>query len=214
MKKFVLFVLVFACFILGGCRNSASKADEALLDEGKENPSISVKPAPQTLTEPPELIVSTMYDTDSVTASCGNYEWNRELPDGTTGHIIACGAHPLDVTWEYNILYTAFPAGSLPPLEEGQMPGMLLPIFYLNFGNIPPDVVSVQRWPASYIGDAQIHSADSEDVAVESENGIFTLLPLGDGDFIYEIHVEWSDVGSANYVFRTLPQVRGAETEK
>lgn len=123
--------------------------------------------------------------------------------------IIACGPHPLDSPGElgYAILYTAIPAGSLPPLEEGQFPGMLLSSIYLDFGEIPPETVTVRRWPASYVGNASEHYEDGENVTVDSSDG-FMLLPLGDGEFVYEVHADWGQVGSADYVFRTVPEVR------
>lgn len=157
----------------------------------------------EALTAPPVLTVSTLNNADSVSASCGNYSWNHTLSDGLTSTLIACGAHPLD--WqEHPILYTAFPAGTLSPLEEGTDIGSMVPVFYLDFGEILPETVSAIRWPASYIGDAQSHSADFEEVAVEFKKDRITLVPLGDGDYVYEISAAWGEAGSASYTFRTL----------
>lgn len=35
------------------------------------------------------------------------------------------------------------------------------------------------------------------------------LLSLGDGEFVYEVQADWGEVGCADYVFMTLPQLRG-----
>ena len=83
----------------------------------------------------------------------------------------------------------------------------MLPAFYLDFGEIPPETVSAVRWSSSFIGNAQNHT-ESETVTVESEEGTITLLPMGNGDYIYEISAYWGETGSASYVFRTLPLVR------
>ena len=146
------------------------------------------------LTEPPILTVSALNKADSVSASCGNSHWNCAMPDGTTTTILACGAHPLDQQ-EYPILYTAFP------------------VFYLDFGEISPETVSAVRWSAAYIGDAQSHAADFEEVIVEFEENMITLNPVGDGDYIYEISAAWGEVGEAGYTFRTLPQIQGEQTD-
>ncbi|MCH5342251.1 MAG: hypothetical protein J1E01_12375 [Acetatifactor sp.] len=171
--------------------------------------SVPAKIDATVLKEPPELVVSTINNADSVIASCGNYMWSREMPDGSMASTIACGAHPLDEVNQRATLYTAFPAGSLPALPEGQMPGMLLSVFCLDFGDVPPETVSVHRWPSTYIGHASEYAGDSEDVTVDMSDG-FTILPLGDGEFVYEVHADWGEVGSADYVFNTVPQVRGA----
>ena len=77
-----------------------------------------------------------------------------------------------------------------------------------------PETVSVIRWPASHIGDAQIHSTDFEIVTTELDGDIFCLLPLGDGDYVYEVSADWGDVGGASYTFRTLPQTRETQADK
>lgn len=183
---------------------------DAGLSEGLESiSSIPAKTDTLVLKEPPELVVSTINNADSVTASCGNYMWSREMPDGSMASTIACGAHPLDDINQRATLYTAFPAGSLPVLSEGQMPGAILPVFYLDFGDVPPETVTVHRWPSTYIGHASEFAGDSEDVTVDISDG-FTILPLGDGEFVYEVHADWGEVGYADYVFSTIPQVRGA----
>lgn len=161
----------------------------------------------ETLTAPPSLEVSTLYDVDQVTASLGSYQWSAVLPDGTAGTVVACGLHPLDQQ-EHPLLYTAFPAGSLPPLEDGVLPGSLVPTYTLNFGDIPPETVTAVRWPASLIGDSEGKMSKAENVSVEMEADAITLMPFGDGDFVYEICAEWGETGSAYYTFRTLPQVR------
>ena len=159
----------------------------------------------ESMTAPPALIVSTLNCADSVSASCGNYNWSCTLSDGFTSTLIACGAHPLD--WqEHPVLYTAFPAGTLSSLEEGTDIESMVPVFYLDFGEILPETVSAVRWPASYIGDAQSHSTDFEEVAVELKKDRITLVPLGDGDYVYEISAAWGEAGSASYTFRTLLQ--------
>lgn len=194
MKKSLVLISALTCiFILGGCANTVRGAE----------------PDSQTLTKPPELIVSTEYGVDRVTAQCSNYEWNVKLEGDMMSSVIACGAHPLDSPGKlgYATLYTAFPAGSLPPLEEGQLPELMPPVFYLDFGEIPPETITVKRWPASYVGNASEHYNDGENVTVDSPDG-FMLLPQGDGEFIYEIHADWDQMGSADYVFRTVPEVR------
>ena len=46
-------------------------------------------------------------------------------------------------------------------------------------------------------------------VNTELEGDTFSLFPLGDGDYVYEVSANWGDVGGASYTFRTLPQIRG-----
>lgn len=166
-------------------------------------------PAPWNLENPPTLIVSTEYNADSVTAAIYSYTWTKKLDGDQMIITIACGAHPLDDPDEsgYAVLYTAFPPGSLPPLPDGQFPGFMVPVFFLNFGEVPPETVTARRWPAKYVGSAYEHSADAEEVLVDMTEGF--LSPLGDGEFIYEVHADWGEIGSADYVFMTLPQVRG-----
>ena len=94
-------------------------------------------------------------------------------------------------------------------LEAGENVGSIAPVFYLDFGEILPETVSVMRWPASRIGDAQTYSTDFEMVNTELEGDTFSLFPLGDGDYVYEVSANWGDVGGASYTFRTLPQIRG-----
>lgn len=165
----------------------------------------------ETLTEPPVLAVSTLNNVDRVIASCGNYEWSCTFPDGTTASVEACGLHPLEQQ-DHPILYTAFPAGSLPSLEDGENLGAMVPIFYFDFGGILPETISAIRWPASYIGNVQNHT-DFENVMIEIEEDTIMLAPLGDGDYVYEVSAHWGEVGSARYVFRTLPQLRGTQKE-
>lgn len=189
----------------GGTRNFAAIPDNNQ-DNAEPGKEAALPPDYGSLTQAPLLTVSTQNDADRVTASCGNSEWNCLLPDGTATTLIACGAHPLD--WQnHPILYTAFPAGSLSPSEDSMDLGAMLPAFYLDFGEIPPETVSAVRWSSSFIGNAQNHT-ESETVTVESEEGTITLLPMGDGDYIYEISAYWGETGSASYVFRTLPLVR------
>ena len=216
--------LVLVCVIgLAGCSHTdssappASGSSEHIEALGAALPENSgpitpepVKPDARTLDGPPKLVVSTLNSADSVTASCGNYQWNQKLPNGSGGYVIACGAHPLDEAGaaERTRLYTAFPAGSLPPLGEGENTPSILPVFYLDFGEIPPETVTVRRWPSEYIGRAGEFDGGSEEVEVDTSDG-FTILPFLDGEFVYEVHAAWSEVGSAHYVFSTLPQVRG-----
>lgn len=190
-------------------RDSAEPSGSDLSENPELMPSVTTKSDGLVLEEPPKLVVSTMNNTDSVIASCGNYQWNKEMPDGTTRNTIACGAHPLDEVNERATLYTAFPAGSLPTLPDGQMPRAIYPVFYLNFGEIPPETVTVYRWPSIYIGHASEYASDGEDVTVDISDG-FTILPTGDGEFVYEVHADWGEVGHADYVFNTVPQVKGA----
>ena len=130
------------------------------------------------------------------------------MPDGTTKSVIACGAHPLDEPGGRATLYTAFPPGSLPPFTDGENVASFLPAFYLDFGEIPPETVTVRRWPSIYIGRASEFADDSEEVIVDISE-TFAITPFGDGEFVYEVHAAWGEVGSADYVFNTLPQVRG-----
>lgn len=223
MRKWITFVFVLACMsALAGCGHTDLSAPpasgsyeqaESLGADLPEDPDpISSEPArpdARTLDGPPELVVSTMNNADSVTASCGNYQWSAKMPDGSMSSVIACGAHPLDEAGatERTRLYTAFPAGSLPPLGDGQDTPSILPVFYLDFGEIPPETVTARRWPSEYIGRASEFSGDSEEVEVDCSDG-FAILPIGDGEFVYEVDAAWGEVGSAYYVFHTLPQVR------
>lgn len=222
MRKWITFVVIFACMTgLAGCGQanlsnpSASgshehtesfRADLSVPPGSGSSPS--VKPDTRILDKPPELVVSTLNSADSVTASCGNYQWNYRLPGGSGGYVIACGAHPLDEAGaaERTRLYTVFPAGSLPPLGDGENTPSLLPEFHLDFGEIPPEAVTVHRWPSEYIGHASEFDGDSEEVEVDSSDG-FTILPFLDGEFVYEVNASWGEVGNASYVFSTLPQV-------
>lgn len=218
MRKWITFVFVLACMsALAGCGHTDPSAPpasgsyeqaEALGTDLPAEPdpisSEPVKPDARTLDSPPALVVSTMNNADSVTASCGNYQWRAK----SGGITIACGAHPLDIAKEKTALYTAFPVGTLPPLGDGQNTPSILPVFYLDFGEIPPETVTARRWPAEYIGRAGEFDGDSEEVEVDCSDG-FALLPNGDGEFVYEVDAAWGEVGSAYYVFHTLPQVRG-----
>lgn len=166
----------------------------------------------EALTAPPTLAVSTLNNVDRVITSCGNSQWRYTLPDGTATTLSACGAHPLD-RQEHPILYTAFPAGSLPPLEDGEHPGCIVPIYDLDFGEFLPETVSAIRWPASYIGNTQ-RDTDFEEVIVEIEGDTITLMPLGDGDFVYAVSACWGEMGYASYTFRTLPQIREEQKDE
>ena len=222
MKKWITFVLIFACVTgLAGCNDTntsdlpASGSYEHTESLGADLPenqgsvsSSPAKPDAWALEGPPDLVVSTVHNEDCVTASCGNYQWSAKMPDGSMSSVIACGAHPLDEAGEGTTLYTAFPAGTLPPLGDGEDTPSLLPVFYLDFGEIPPETVTARRWPSEYIGRASEFDGESEEVEVDSSDG-FTLLPFLDGAFVYEVRAAWGEVGSANYVFSTLPQVRG-----
>lgn len=215
MRKRIAYIFVFACMIgLVGCGHtdppdpSASGSLDhtaSLRAAAPENliSSLSAKPDARTLEKPPELVVSTINNADSVTASCGNYQWSIN-----GGVVIACGAHPLDEAQERTRLYTAFPAGTLPPLSGGEDTPSILPVFYLDFGEIPPETVTVRRWPSEYIGRAGEFDGDSEEVEVDCSDG-FSILPAGDGEFVYAVSAAWGEVGSAAYVFSTLPQARG-----
>lgn len=224
MRKWITCAVIFACMTgLAGCNQanpsnpSASGSHEHAESLGADSSvpsdsgsSPSVKPDSRTLDRPPELVVSTLNNADCVTASCGNYQWNHKLPGGSGGSVIACGAHPLDEAGaaEKNRLYTAFPPGTLPPLSKGENTPSLLPEFYLDFGEIPPETVTVRRWPSEYIGRASEFDGDSEEVEVDSSDG-FAILPFLDGEFVYEVNASWGEAGSASYVFSTLPQARG-----
>lgn len=186
---------------------SMPQPDDASVSAAQGEENVALPPDSEALTEPPVLTVSTLNHTDSIVASSGNFHWRISLPDGTATEMLACGAHPLDPQ-EHPILYTAFPTGSLPAPKEGENIGFLLSVFYLDFGEVPPDTISVVRWPASCIGDTQSHAADFETVTAESDGGEITLLPPGDGDYVYEVSAEWGDFGGASYTFRTLPQLR------
>lgn len=215
MKRFfgiclALILLLSACAGPAGSREepgndaTGGTGEPARTAEGGDGPAA---PDPGSLAEPPELVVSTLNQADSAAARLYGCTWQARMEEQPCD-FIACGIHPLDDPGEagYAILYTAFPGGSLPPLE-GVLPGMLLPVFYLDFGDIPPETVTARRWPAAYIGRAGEHAGDSEEVEVDASEG-FALLPLGDGDFVYEIHAGWGETGNADYVFRTLPQLR------
>ena len=223
MKKWISFVFIFACVTgLSSCGHPAPSAPpasgsyeqaeslgSALPEDSGPIVSEPAKPDAWTLDGPPELVISTLNNVDSVTASCGNYQWTKRLPDGF-GSVIACGAHPLDEAGaaEQTRLYTAFPAGTLPPLSGGEDTPSILPVFYLDFGEIPPEAVTARRWPSEYIGRTSEFTDDSEEVEVDSSDG-FSILPVGDGEFVYEVNADWGEVGSAAYVFSTLPQIRG-----
>lgn len=164
---------------------------------------------PWALENPPALVVSTEYNADSVTTEIYGYTWTKKLDEDQMVTTIACGMHPLDDPGDsgYAILYTAFAPGSLPPLPDGQFRSSMLPVFFLDFGEVPPKTVTARRWSAEYVGSASEHYDDAEEVRVDISEGF--LSPMGDGEFVYEVHADWGEVGSADYVFMTLPQVRG-----
>ena len=182
----------------------------APLREGNTPPS-EAAPAPTLevgdLTDPPELTVSTLYHADSITAACGNFQWKEKMPDGTVREMVACGASPLDEGWERPLLYTAFGPGTLPPLQEGQFLSSIMPVYYLDFGAVPPTTITARRWSVAAIGQGAGFD-DAEEVSVETTDEGLALFPLGDGEFVYEVDAVWGDMGSAQYVFQTLPQVR------
>ncbi len=199
MKKSALVVAAFALVLTGGAVSVSTdatvskvipKSPEALLLD--ENSNLN----------PPALTVSTPGGADSVIAACGNYEWSQSLPDGLMSSVIACGAHPLDER-DYRILYTGFSA-TTPLSEDGGEAGSAVPVFYLAFDGPAPGAVSVIRWPADYIGDMQ-YSADFEKVKVELDGDTISLLPPGDGDYVYAVSARWGSVGRAEYTFRTVP---------
>ena len=214
MKKTLALTSALICFlILGGCANTVQETEQPPLETNESLISTSGRssgvPDPWTLTEPPELFVSTEYNADRITAQCSSYEWNVKLEGDMMSSIIACGPHPLDSpkNMDYPTLYTAFPAESLTPSEEGETKETVLPVFYLDFGEIPPETVTVYRWPAAFVFNASEHYEDGEPVAVDSSDG-FILLPQGDGEFVYEIHADWGLMGHAYYSFLTMPEVR------
>ncbi len=226
MKRIVLVIAAFV-FVLTGCASVETDEKTASIPTettiSTDDPQVSAAQGEseadftalldyESLTEPPSLTVSTLMYVDRVIASCGNYHWSHTLPDGTVCEVIACGAHPLDQQ-EYPILYTAFPDGALPAPEDGENGGSIAPVFYLDFGEILPETVSVMRWPASRIGDAQTDSTDFEVVTTELDGDTFSLFPLGDGDYVYEVSADWGDMGEASYTFRTLPQIRGTQAD-
>lgn len=194
----------------------------------EETPTAPAASEAGSLDSPPELEVSTLYRSDVITAACGNFSWRHEMPDGTGGEVIACGASPLDQGWEKPLLYTAFGPGTLPPLEEGEYRSTILPVYYLDFGAVPPDTLTARRWSVDSIGQtADFDNAEEVSVEwievwdakgrvpygleewVDMAWGCYALYPLGDGEFVYEVNAKWDDWGNAQYVFQTLPQVRG-----
>ncbi len=162
---------------------------------------------PSSLTEPPALIVRNQYDADRVQATTFTYAWTTVLPDGMESSRIACGVQPMQMESLDAVLYTAFPAGTLPPAAEGTSPGGLAPAFTLDFGNCPPDSVTAHRWKSEDLGRSDLNGLWSEEVPVDCSDG-FTLLPLGDGAFVYEISARWGNDNYCVYAFRTVPQVR------
>lgn len=89
MKKSLALISALTCIlILGGCANAAQEAEQPPLEANVLDPWI--------LTGPPELIVSTEYSADRVTAQCSSYEWNVKLEGDIMSSVIACGPHPLD----------------------------------------------------------------------------------------------------------------------
>lgn len=216
MKRIRL-IMVTLIFALMGCasvekdnENAEIPADDAPISAAKNGEGAVLPLSYETLTKPPVLAVSTLNNADRIIASCGNSEWNYTLPDDMTATICACGAHPLD-NQEHPVLYTAFSAGSLPSLEDGADNGAIVPALYLDFGEILPESLSAVRWPASCIGSTQNYT-DFEEVTAEKEGDTITLLPLGDGDYVYEVTARWGEAGYASYTFRTLPQIRGEQT--
>ena len=211
------------CLTLTACgRTSAPQPSESPSASASAGSDIVVPAQPEDLTSPPELTVSTLYHVHSVTAVCGGFEWGR--PEGGKS-VIACGVGPLYEGMEWPLLYSAFGPGTLPPLEEGEFRSSIMPVYYLDFGAVPPTEVTARRWSADYIGQNDAYDK-AEEVSVEwteehmsdirfgAEEPVeigpacYALYPLGDGEFVYEIHAVWEDYGSADYVFRTTPQVR------
>lgn len=217
MKKLIALSLALVCAAaLGGCRAPVANVTGPDSDTTPpSSPEATAAPSPDigSLSASPELVVSTLNHADSVTAQRYGFSWDHEMPNGQRASVIACGIHPLDDPGEegYATLYTAFPAGSLPPLEEGQLPGMIVPVYYLDFGDYSPESVTARRWPSAWSGQHEDQDMEAEEVTVDTTDEGWALLPLGDGEFIYEVQADWGHVCNANYVFATLPQVRGGE---
>lgn len=188
-----------------GSPQGSSPAEETARPSESANAPV---PEIGSLGDPPALTVSTLYHADSVVAACGNFQWAEEMPDGTVQSIVACGASPMDAGWEKPLLYTAFGPGTLPPPKEGEFVSSIMPIYYLDFGEVPPTAVTARRWSADYIGQDDAWDR-AEAVSVETTDEGYALYPLGDGEFVYEVNAQWGELGSAQYVFQTIPQVRG-----
>ena len=188
------------------------------------DPTAPAQSPAATLTSPPELTVSTLYNADRVTAASGNFSWRSDGTEGLWHDVIACGVGPLYDGMEWPLLYTAFGPGVLPPPEEGEFVSSIMPVYFLDFGLILPDTVTARRWPVSSIGQTADYD-NAEEVAVEwvegaegrvpygleawvDMAGCYALYPLGDGEFVYEVHADWGGLGEADYIFQTLPQVR------
>ncbi len=61
---------------------------------------------------------------------------------------------------------------------------------------------------------AEPQNDTTEEVTAEMEGDTITLVPLGDGDYVYEVSAGWGEAGYASYTFRTLPQVRGEQKDE
>ena len=188
------------------------------------DPTAPAQSPAASLTSPPELTVSTWSYAHSVTAECGNFSWRSDGTKGLWHNVIACGVGPLAEGIEWPLLYTAFGPGDLPPLEEGESMSSIMPVYFLDFGLIPPDTVTARRWSVDSIGQTADYD-NAEEVAVDmAEVPIFVralpegepmptkevlaLYPLGDGEFVYEVHADWEGLGEADYIFQTLPLTR------
>ncbi len=226
MKKLaVLGLSAFWMISLSGCGNTGTS--EALFSTELEQtevaglqaraagfgiPEAAAKepkvPAPGSLDRPPDLMVSAASQKDAIIA--GQYGWQWNIAGSS---LIACGLHPLDQqsAEDYQTLYVVFPGERLPQLEEEEMRGGIIPVYDLDFGEVPPEALEVRRWPMEYIGEAETHFGDSEQVAVEYSES-WMLLPSGEGEYIYEVDASWGQLGSATYVFCTLPRMEGQES--
>ena len=191
--------------------SQVSPAEQPLPPESDPTPaSVPSSSTLETMSEPPALTVCTLYDADEVSAIKFSYQWTTALPDGQAQSVTACGVSPLQALdgLESAMLYTAFRGTDLPPLAEGELPGSLVPVFTLKFDGPAPQSVTARRWKAEDIGESSSDDLWEENVEAVLKDGVWQLIPLGDGEFVYEVCADWGETGSATYGFRTTPQVR------
>ena len=152
-------------------------------------------PADPILDSPPALTV--ICGESQIQALKGTCSWTWLNADGTSISVESDSLHPLQAREYMTPLYLPAPPSGADSLTAE-----------LRFGSAP-DQVGVRRWSGD---DWDRTGAQSEDVEVsfsgEGAKSSFQI-PLGDGQYIYEVTAAWDHEaqygGTASYSFYTLP---------
>ena len=154
---------------------------QTLETDNEEHPVLSIEPEIPTLGDTPPALVITASNQEYRIGS-GNYSWEWPNPDGTMSSVIACGIHPLDYTGEADMVQYA----------EGET-------LFFRF-DVMPQSVTCRCWTEEYWGDPQSYEANYEVL----ELGEYTLMPLSNVRYVYELTADWGDGRSASYIFGSI----------